>query len=416
MRLKNEHLRSGAIIFIIIYSVMPIVSRMVSTYLTTYFYMLFILVFLVIAVGKRKKSSFLEYISDILPFILFGLASYFLNKDSILIWGYKLLLFLTPVIVGIYITQYYPDDSDTYSKVFVLALIITVLTTIRGLGIYPNAARWMATADDSQVEKLVTYSWMNIGGYEFVYTVVLTYPLLVLAFKRGMISIFKTTVLSVIIFICLLRAEYTTALIFFIITTSMYFMKKSLKPKDLAIFVIVAVLFVTFFSGAVSNMLKSISGLVESKNVSERVEALSEGRKGMEESEDIRWKMYSASLNSFFRRPLLGSFLTGGGGAGGHSFALDTMAQYGIIGILLMFFMYRKLFRLFYRKYHGEDDHGYIVWIFAQAVLLSIINTGMWLEVLAFYVPVVLYAIYGGGKVDEENSLDSEYIADSNQH
>ena len=416
MRLKNEHLRSGAIIFTIIYSVMPIVSRAVSTYLTTYFYMLFILVFLVIAVGKRKKSSFLEYISDILPFILFGLISYFLNTDSILIWGYKLLLFLAPVIVGIYITHYYPEDSDIYSKVLIWALIITLFTTIRGLGIYPNASRWMATADDSQVEKLVTYNWMNIGGYDFVYTVVLTYPLLVLAFKKGRISLFKTAVFSVVIFIFLLRAEYTTALIFFIITTSMYFMKRSLKSKDLAVFVIVTVLFVTFFSGAVSGMLKSVSGLVESKNVSERVEALAEGRKGLENAEDARWQMYSASLNTFFRKPLLGTFLTGGGGAGGHSFAFDTMAQYGIIGILLMFFMYRKLFRLFYKKYHGEDDYGYIIWMFSQAVLLSIINTGMWLEVLAFYIPMVLQAMYGGGQVDEKNSLDSEYIADADQH
>ncbi|MBO4897359.1 MAG: hypothetical protein J5590_03585 [Clostridia bacterium] len=416
MRLKNEYLRRGAVIFTILYSIMPVVSRAVSTYLTTYFYMLFVVVFLVIIVGKRKKDSLFIYLSDILPFILFGLISYFINADPVLFWGYKVMLFIMPVVIGIYLVYYYPNDNGLYSKVIIAATLITLLTTMRGLGIYPTASRWLATADATDDAKLIKYSWMNIGGYNFVYTVVLLYPLLILAYKKGKISLFKTVVISVVIFNFLMLAEYTIALILFVVTTSMFFMRRKMKSRDITVLVIATLLIIFMFSGMVSNILKNVSAVIKSENVSERVEALSEGREGLEEFSDNRWKLYEQSLKTFFKKPLLGTLLEGGKGTSGHSFILDSVAQYGLAGILLLFFMYRKIFRMFYRKYHSEYDYGYVVWIFAQAVVLATINTGMWLEVLAFYAPVVLQTIYGGGHANEKNIVDSKYIADADQH
>ena len=394
MEVRNKYIRYTAVIFTILYSLMPVISRVVSKYLTTYFYMVFVLLFLLIIVGKKRKTSLFEYISAILPFLLYGLMTYSVKTDAVLLWGYRFMLFFAPVVVGIYINFYHSDESKLYSIVIIAALLITCLTTIRGLEVYPDAARWLATVGETQDAKLITYSWMNIGGYDFVYTVVLIYPLLILAFKKGRISILKTIVLVAIMFFCLLLADYTIALILFVVTTSMFFFKKNLKTRDIAIIITATVLFTTVFSSTVSKMLTNVSSLVKSDNVSSRVEALAGGYDALEGLDDNRVELYIRSLTTFARSPIFGTFIKGGGGVGNHSFIFDTIGRYGLCGVIIMFFMYRKLFRLFYKKYHNEEDYGYVVWIFAQAVLLSCINTGMWVNVLALYAPVILHMLY----------------------
>lgn len=44
--------------------------------------------------------------------------------------------------------------------------------------------RILATLESANDANAVLYAWENIGGYEFIYMVVLLYPLLILAYKR----------------------------------------------------------------------------------------------------------------------------------------------------------------------------------------------------------------------------------------
>lgn len=409
MRFNGDSLRNSAVIFVIAYSIMPVVSRLVSTYMTTYSYMLFLVLFLLLILVGKKLTSVDEYIYHLFPFLLYGALTYFTNTDSIVMWGYSFMIFVMPVIIGNFIISYYRKDCNKYGLAIVLCIAVTCITTIRGLQLYPDAARWLATASDSQSERVVRYSNMNIGGYDFVYKAVLLYPLLVLAFKKGKIGLFKTVVLASIILSCLILCDYTTALILFFSTSVMFFMKRKLSSRDVVTFFAISLFFMLLFSSFTSNVLRYIAGNVESENVSMRLTELAEGGASLKQSEDKRWDFYMASVNSFLRYPL-GSAFAGRSRTGGHSFVLDFIGQYGLFGIFVLCFMYRKLYYLFYKEYRLKEDFGYVLWVFVQAILLSVLNTGMWVDVLALYVPLILCMLYGGDK-NEENSLDSERAA-----
>ena len=407
MRVSNDNLRKNAVVFMIAYSIMPFVSRVVSTYLTTYSYMIFSVLFIVLIIFDIKTESLNEVLFNISPFIAYGILTYFTQKDGIVLWGYQFLIFVMPLIIGAYIMNYHIDECKKYSKIIIWCLIITCITTSKGLEAHPEAARWMAMVADSQDSRFAVYNWKNIGGYSFTYTIVLMYPLLVLAFKKGKISFFKTILIAMLAFSCLVLADYTIALILFVITSTLFFLKRQLRPRDVVFFAVVAVIIMIIFSGLLSGIIKNIAKNVDSENIASRLNDIAGGTEGLQKSDDKRLDLYMMSINTFLRHPF-GTFLQGGNGTGGHSFILDSLGQYGIFGLVAVIYMYRKIYFLFYQKYRDKEDFGYIVWIFAQAILLSSVNTGMWVEILAFYVPIILCVLYGGDE-NEKNPLDSEY-------
>jgi hypothetical protein len=407
MRFTGDNLRISAIVFMIAYSIMPFVAIAVSTYLTTYLYMAVSLLIFILIVMERKQESFNEVLATTGPFLVYGILTYFTNTDSIALWGYQLLLFIMPIIVSVYVLRYHECECSHYAKVIIISIVITIITTAIGLENNPGASRWLATVQTSDDPRLIMYSWKNIGGYGFVYTLVLMYPLLVLAFKKRKITFFKTALIVLLMLSCLMLAEYTIAIVLFVATTTLFFMKKDLQLKDITVFIAITILFMFIFSKAMSNIVKSIANNIDSNIISSRLNDLSDGAEGLQKSNDKRFSIYMMSLNTFFRHPF-GTFISTGRSAfGGHSFILDFLAQYGIFGLLTLIYMYRKIYYLFYYKYRNKEDYGYIVWIFSQAVLLSILNTGMWVNILALYIPVILCILYGGSE-DEENSLGGE--------
>ena len=391
----------------IAYTIMPIVSRFISTYLTTYFYLLVVgIVFLGLVFGDGVRSLN-EYAGGVLlPFILFQGLSFFNRADSIVIWGYSVLLALLPVAVGYYVTQYQIYDVPFYSRAIVFMMLATAITTCYGLIRFPFAARVLATIASSQDAAAITYNWNNIGGYDFIYFLVLLYPILIMAYKQRRINFVFTIVGTILIFTAVILSEYTIALLLLLISSLLFFVKRNLRKTDVVILVVVAILFIALFSDSVSRWLSELSTLTDSETMAERLNSLAGGQAGLESSESERIFLYRRSFSTFLSHPLFGTFLSGGGGVGGHSFILDTLGQYGLIGAVLLFSMYRKVFRWFVQPFENEAGYGFVLWAFAQAILLSCVNTGMWLNIIAMMVPILVCAIYRYGEVTYEDSLD----------
>lgn len=391
----------------IAFSVMPVVSRFISSYLTTYFYLIVIaLIFFVVLFGN-KIESLNEYLGVLLPFILFQCLSFFTWSESIVLWAYSALLSILPVLVGYYITQYHKEDIKFFAGVIILSFLITAITTIVGLIQFPFASRILATTASAQDAEAITYDWHNIGGYSFIYMLVLLYPILIMAFKQKKINFVVAIIGTVLIYTVVVLSEYTTALLLLMISTLLYFVKRNLKKKDVFILLAVEILFVVFFGDYVSEFLSYIASLTGSNTMSERLNSLAGGQKGLESSESNRIFLYQRSLNTFFSHPLLGTFTSGGGGVGGHSFIFDTLGTYGLVGAALLFSMYRKVYRLFVLPFKDKQGFGYVLWTFLQVILLSCVNTGMWLEVTALFTPILASWICGSGDVKDENTLDS---------
>lgn len=390
-----------------LYTIMPIVSRFISTYFTTYTYMFIVVLIAVGIVLSNGVASLNKYCGGILlPFILFNLLTLCNRSESIVLWGYSFLLSLVPIILGYYIVYNRKKEITYYKNTIFIAFVITILTTSIGLIRNPYAARVLATIESSNDANSILYTWQNIGGYEFIYMVVLLYPLLILAYKRKKIGLMPTLICVGSIFIMTILSEYTTAFLLLLITSVLFFLKRDLSTKDVLIFMFLAIFCMIFLDDMISNFLQWIGTLTGSETMLERLNALAGGKTGLEQSESNRIFLYERSIRTFLSNPLFGTMFKGGGGTGGHSFILDTIATYGVLGVILLYFMYRKIYRLFFVPFQNKDGYGYILWLFLQAILLSFVNTGMWVSIIALFAPICLCKIYDDGKMSYENSVD----------
>ena len=393
------------LILIILYTVAPIVSRFISSYLTTYVYMLVIVAAVALLLLCKGMKSINDCILMLAPFLAWKLMAFFMVKGDLVTWGYGALLDLVPILAGYYMMNCCNDDKNKFFMWLVIAVFaITLITTVIGCIQHEGAARYLATVENANEAKAVLYGWLNLGGYQFVYMVVLLHPIVVLAYKKGKIKKWVAIVCSVAVFLLAIYSEYTTALLLTLFTCVLYFFKKDLKPKQLIGLTIAVIAVFTVFSELFSNFLNWLADIIGSDTIALRLKALAGGRTGIENSEDDRIVLYEASLRTFFNNPLLGTFLSGGGVGGGHSFILDFAAQFGIVGIALLVYMYRTIYKFAFAKYKGREGYGYILWIFLQTLLLSAVNTGMWLSVLTLFVPILLRMIYAEEK--NENLMD----------
>lgn len=391
----------------ILYIIMPIISRIISTYFTTYAYMLIIIWAIVGIVLGNGIISLNKYCGGILlPFILFNMLTFLTRSESLVLWGYSILLNFLPIVLGYFVVYHRGRDVSYYRNIILIAFAITTITTCVGLIRYPFAARVLATIESANDVDAILYNWQNIGGYEFVYMAVLLYPLLILAYKRKKIGLIPTIVSVITLFFMVILSEYTTALLLLMITSLLFLVRRNLTSKDILVFLLFSIICMFVLDSVLSDFLQWVGSLTGSETMIERLNSLAEGKIGLEQSESNRIFLYERSIQTFFSNPLFGTMLKGGGSVGGHSFILDTIGVYGICGGILLFFMYRKIYRLFFAPFRNKAGYGYVLWLFFQAILLSCINTGMWLSVLTLFAPIILYKIYDDGKMSYEDSVD----------
>lgn len=373
----------------ILYTVMPIIARLTSTYLTTYFYLFITLVLIVMCLSYDANRE----ITFLLPFIAYLILSFFIRTSSIVMWGYECLLFVLPILLG-YILLVKPDINCRFLMwVLIIALGVTIITTIAGCIRFPNASRSLAAAQSSTDLSVITYSMANIGGYDFVYQIVVLYPVAIYAYKKKRINIFLMSFCVVAAFALTIYTEYTIAFLLVTISTCLLLFKRNFTFKDLMIVLVIVAILYLLFHNIFSSALLRLSEMVSSETVSSRLATLAGGRTAIEGSDDNRIRLYERSLNAFFHHPIMGSALFDAYSTGGHSHILDTLGQFGVIGGAVLIGCYKRIFRTFYGVLKNEFGYGYICWSFIQVLILSTVNTGFWLMELAFIIPLLFKVI-----------------------
>lgn len=381
------------IAIVVIYSVMPIITRIFSSFLTTYSYMLILMLLVVMIVFGRGKESFFCYANILLPFIIYQIVIQFETEMSLIDWGYDSLYSLIPLILGYYIINTDNDRITEISRVFVIACIITTVTTIIGTINYPNASRYLATAANASDSLRTFYDWNNIGGYGFVYTIVLLYPLLIFASKQKLIGIMPTIICTMAILTLIICSEYTIALLLFMASSILFLVGKDMSVSNLIVLMLFVAILCFAFWEKVSDIFLLLGNSIQSENLSERLLAIAGGKSGLETTEDLRWVYISNAFESFLSQPLFGGLFSGNRVLSGHSFIIDFLSKYGLAGLGLIIWMYRKIYVYFYKRYESVLGYGYIIWFFVQTIILSIINTSMWLYVLALFGPVMIESL-----------------------
>ncbi len=393
--LKKLNPQGVVFVYILLMMLVPIVPRLTSTFLSTYFYMIVVVTAVLFTFISCRVKLVKDFILLLLPFILYQLLELLYNRsEEFLLAGYRVLLFMLPVCLGYYLVTHV-FFTELYSILLMAIVSITCVTTIIGCIKNPDAARILATTADSQDVYAILYEFQNIGGYGFVYSSVLMYPFVILAFKTKKLHIVFVILFTVLLFYMTIQAEYTFALVFMMLSSLLHFVKKDIPIKKFLILMLVLVLVVLVFRVAIAAILTDIGNMIGNQKMVDKINAAILGKDSVENMDDNRDELYMMSIRRFLQHPLFGSLIGKRYNTGGHSFILDTLAQYGLIGGALLFFMYRGIYFLIIKPLEGKVGYYIVFWTFLQTIILSTINTGMWLNNLCVYSPILLCAIYG---------------------
>lgn len=387
---------------IILYSIMPIVSQLFSDFLTTYAYMIILFGAVLFVMFLHGTKSLAESILILIPFVLWMVLELFTKNQSIILWGYSSMAMLAPLLFGMLLMKESgPKVVRFLVIVLAIAVLITVLSTIIGSIFYPEASRYLATVEKSDDPKLQFFNRINIGGYDFVYTAILLYPAAVFAYKQKKLHLVFAVIAAVLMLFLTLNSGYTIAFLLWLATTAMLFFPRNLSKRWVLILLIVTIVVVVFFLPFFSPGIKAVAKRVDNEDISYRLTALADGSEGLRSSDDDRIALYEKSWKAFLKSPLFGNILGTGGKDGGHSFLLDFAAQYGLIGIVLLVVMYRFIFVHFCKPFERTPGYGYILWMFLQTLILSAVNTGMWINLLCWWIPLSVTAILQTSKKED---------------
>ena len=107
------------------------------------------------------------------------------------------MMAFTPLLLCVYFDKEYSRKTAlAFIQISLILVLITSITTILGLDVYPDASRKLA----SRGNKLLVDIWyqMNIGGFDFIYSLVLLLPITYWMIQR---SDKKFKIVNTIIFI-----------------------------------------------------------------------------------------------------------------------------------------------------------------------------------------------------------------------
>lgn len=342
-------------------------------------------------------SSNFKYIAKVLPIFSISLLSIcYFGLTNIVVELYGLIQIALYPILALFIIDRY--DERVVKRLFWLSMasyMLTAITTYFGCILYPGAARFIAT-DLAGTDPILysLYKSANIGNFSFIYTLVLLLPVMVFLLRTRQVNVTIALSMIVIIALTIVQTEYTAALLLTCLSLSLFFLPKNIQLKHLLMLVGIALLFFTFGKILVGGALIQFSSFFsDSDTFSSRLydlgAALSGQIAGSDNSDiDSRKELYTISLDAFFASPLWG----GSSRVGAHSFFCDNLGRFGVIGLVAMVIMYKRMYKLFYLPFVRKPFFGYIFFSFLLALIMAIINPKDNIGVLSLTIPLFALA------------------------
>ena len=357
----------------------------------------YVLLFLVLVFNIGTKS-----LSKILPIFLIPFLDVLIRGNNMLELFRGIASFLYSLvlpILGIYLLK---KNNFKMAVIifgtFVLTNIITCYTTYFGCQIYPNAARDLATGDIMESPFYQIYLDANIGGFKFIYNLVLFSILTICLIKNNkqlsinLILIIVSITFFLGIVLAITASQYTIAILLTSINLLLFFIGRKLSARKVILLGGTLLLILVAFKPVVADGLMKIADNIESKTVSHRLTDISlslEGKHSQEDSNmDSRKEKYMKSINNFINNPLGGWSLQS---AGGHSYIFDTLAKYGILGLILLIISLKKIYRNYIKPLYGSFVYGYALMLFLQLIILAILNPILFTDFMLFVLPIYCF-------------------------
>jgi hypothetical protein len=371
----NNSLYNYAIIFSILIASSPAVDYWSNWYIT-------LIPILIIVFGILQKRGFSKLIQPLVLGLLFSLFEYWIihRQVDFVIQIRNNMMAFTPIVISVFLQNYASNKFLKNSlQLTAFFILITSLTTIIGLEIYPDASRLLASRGDLQMVEV--YSKLNIGGFDFIYSLILFLPLSFWLIKNSKgIRKLLNIVTFIAILVCINSSSYATALLMSIVSISLILVnvKPQLKPFFIALGILIVLLAGT---GLWSEIFLWMSRNAESAYVADRLLQISLifGGSGISQittdTSTERLELYQQSISSFTSSPIWGNNIISFNkeALSGHSVVLDTLAGSGLIGGIIVYLIFRALYKsLIVRTNEIASPFVQATWI--MFVLVSIVN------------------------------------------
>lgn len=314
-----------------------------------------------------------------------GMGSFFNNT-------YALLIQLPCILLAYYCFE--NEESVTLTRFLffsiVVGLAITGYTTYQGCIMFPQISREMATGQlDPTVESATRY--MNIGGFNTIYTLVLMMPIWVSIIKNKKCKNL-VRMLALVVIVCsilgVVQSEYTTALLFTMLSLATIFLPRDLSFGQFLGYGLLAVIGLFLFRTLLPPVLEFIAENSDSSSVQERLFDLANivAGKGADENSDAegRFMMVMDAFVHWSDSPVWGHFRIWGG----HSYLGNVLEYFGLIGLLLLVSMVKQMYKMFVvpLKNNGFDTALYTTCFIYVSFL--VLNPQAYLVIPFIMVPI----------------------------
>jgi len=341
--------------------------------------------------------SFLKVFIYLFSWKVAAIPTYLYGEFQILLFG----------MISLYYLNLDLDCQKKIMKYILLMYLFTAVTTYIGCIRFPEAPRYLATLSQ-EMALYNTYVSSNIGGFTFIYELVLIMPLFVYLTKSKKLNSIIGILIIAFIGVTIVKAQYTTALIMYVVSLLVLCVPK-INTKKMMIIVAVALVLIIANISFFAEFFDELSASVESDVFSARFEYISDVLGG--EASDVegtgdRISLYKKSWNTFLDTWFLGNW--SGKEIGGHSFFFDTLAIYGFVGFGCMIVMYTLIYKHFIRPYKESGAYLYCLWSFMVGIILAVINPKTYMFILIFVLP-----LFGNISICTKRSVYDEHLVDS---
>lgn len=292
--------------------------------------------------------------------------------------------------VGMYIFYKYDGVGNVKRilLVFVASMVATMLTTYYGNIEFPGVSRAMAHFHaDGMAEQSRFFKRLNIGDFDFVYTLPFLPPFAIFCFKK--VSEIWLKALSVgfcvVLALTIYEAHYTTALVTSALSVTLLILPNNISMKKMIVYYVLIAVVLVGASSTVSSLLGMASDTTDAGVYAERFQNMSDMMSGNDIGEGNtanRIMLYQKSLMAFLEHPILG------GAPGGHSMVLDMMGRGGFFGLFVVIIGLMGLYKNYVQCYRNQPLSGYCVYLFVLQILLGVLNPVLCLEVFLLLIPL----------------------------
>lgn len=402
---------SISVITYVAYLLVPIITAYIPQ-LFRYIIYLFILSGTVYSLfASKSKAEGLLTLFAITIFLLLVYLGEWKQRETVYSFFLSRFLFWAGLLFVTGLKDIEERETLIIGKTFLILVIITMITTLVGNILHPNASRELALSITE-----IEYIRQNIGGYGFVYGIVVFFPYTIYMLKtRSRKHKIVPLIMVVLSFLLCIFTEYSLAII---ITTTIFMIEilRSIRKRSLLLLVLLFFIAVFLIRKNIEDVLivlqeKSLdSNLI---SVAERIQSIRELFFGSTYSGNVllRRDKYYMSIDIFLENPIIGN-LGADNKLGGHSEILDILAASGLIGFSF-FCLLVSLHINNILEYRNSDYFWPCLESLLAFIAVASINTVLSSAVIGSFVflcPVMMKPLIYAPPTKTAPTLNSKYI------